>query len=62
MVHLIGYEEELNCRDGFRWSPIVRTLPIGRLMRKIKDYLMLNTTDSEYPKAIIRGIPLLREN
>ncbi len=54
------YEEEFDCRDGFRWSPDSRKIAYWQVdARKIRDYLMLNTTDSiysfvvpvEYPKV-----------
>lgn len=44
------YEEEFDCRDGFRWSPDSRSIAYWKLdASKIKNYLMLNTTDSIYP-------------
>ena len=54
------YEEEFYCRDGFRWSPDSRHLAYWQIdANRIRDYLMLNTTDSiysfvipvEYPKV-----------
>ncbi|MCD8741389.1 DPP IV N-terminal domain-containing protein [Mucilaginibacter roseus] len=55
------YEEEFGCRDGFRWSPDSKSIAYWQIdARKIKNYLMLNTTDSmvysyvvpvEYPTA-----------
>ncbi len=54
------YEEELNCRDGFRWSPDGQHIAYWQIdANQVKDYLMLNTTDSiyqfvvpvEYPKV-----------
>ena len=54
------YEEEFGCRDGFRWSPDSRSIAYWQIdATKIRNYLMLNTTDSiysftvpvEYPKV-----------
>lgn len=55
-----AYEEEFGCRDGFRWSPDGTSLAYWQIdATKIKDFLMINNTDSiysfnvpvEYPKA-----------
>ena len=47
------YEEEFNCRDGFRWSPDSRNIAFWKIdATKIRDYFMLNTTDSVYSKVI----------
>jgi dipeptidyl-peptidase-4 len=55
-----AYEEEFFCRDGFRWAPDGRSLAYWQIdARKIRDFLMINNTDStyaftvpvEYPKA-----------
>ncbi|UEG53566.1 DPP IV N-terminal domain-containing protein [Mucilaginibacter daejeonensis] len=44
-----AYEEEFDCRDGFRWSPDSRNIAYWQIdARKIRNYLMLNTTDSAY--------------
>ncbi len=54
------YEEEFDCRDGFRWSPDSKSIAFWQIdANQIRDYLMLNTTDSiysftvpvEYPKV-----------
>lgn len=54
------YEEELSCRDGFRWSPDSRFIAYWQVdASKIKNFLLINNTDSlysfvkavEYPKA-----------
>jgi dipeptidyl-peptidase-4 len=54
------YEEEFGLRDGFRWSPDSRLIAYWQLdATGIRDYLLLNTTDSlysftvpiQYPKA-----------
>lgn len=50
------YEEELDCRDGFRWSPDSRHIAYWQLDTKgINNYYLLNTTDSLYPS--IKAIP-----
>lgn len=55
-----AYEEEFDCRDGFRWSDDSKSIAYWQLdARKIRNFLMINTTDSiysfnipvEYPKA-----------
>ncbi len=44
-----AYEEELFCRDGFRWSPDSKKIAYWHVDASgIRDYLMLNTTDSIY--------------
>ncbi len=44
-----AYEEEFDCRDGFRWSPDSRNVAYWQIdATKIRNYLMLNTTDSTY--------------
>lgn len=54
------YEEEFDCRDGFRWSPDSRNIAYWQIdATKIKNFLLINNTDSiysftipiEYPKA-----------
>jgi dipeptidyl-peptidase-4 len=54
------YEEELNLRDGFRWSPDGKRIAYWQLNDSgVRDYLLLDTTDSlysytipiQYPKA-----------
>lgn len=55
-----AYEEEFGARDGFRWSPDGRSIAYWRLDASgIRDFLMINNTDSlysftipvEYPKV-----------
>ncbi|HVG40378.1 MAG TPA: S9 family peptidase [Chitinophagaceae bacterium] len=55
-----AYEEEFDCRDGFRWSPDGKSIAYWRIdATKIKNFLLINNTDSlysftipiEYPKA-----------
>ncbi|GAB4310655.1 MAG: S9 family peptidase [Bacteroidales bacterium] len=54
------YEEELSCRDGFRWSPDGMRIAFWQLdATATPDFLMINNTDSlysytipvQYPKA-----------
>ncbi len=54
------YEEEFNCRDGFRWSPDSKHIAYWQIdARQIRNFLMINNTDSlysftipvEYPKV-----------
>jgi len=54
------YEEEFACRDGFRWSPDGKCIAYWQIdATKIRDFLMINNTDSiysynvpvEYPKV-----------
>lgn len=54
------YEEEFDCRDGFRWSSDSRQIAYWQIdARSIRNFLMINNTDSlysftipvEYPKA-----------
>ncbi|HEY4110338.1 S9 family peptidase [Puia sp.] len=57
-----AYEEELDCRDGFRWSPDGLHIAYWQIdANKIKDYLMLNTTDSTYPFVVPVEYPVAGE-
>lgn len=55
-----AYEEELDCRDGFRWSPDSRSIAYWQIdARKIRNYLMLNTTDSAYSYTVPVEYPIV---
>jgi dipeptidyl-peptidase-4 len=44
------YEEEFDLRDGFRWSPDGRAIAFWQFdMTGIRDFLLINDTDSLYP-------------
>ncbi len=54
------YEEEFDCRDGFRWSPDSKSIAYWKIdATAIRNFLLINNTDSiysfvkpvEYPKA-----------
>ena len=57
------YEEEFGCRDGFRWSPDGSKIAFWQVdANKIRDYYMLNTTDSNYSKVIPVEYPKVGES
>jgi dipeptidyl-peptidase 4 len=56
------YEEEFNCRDGFRWSPDSKNIAYWQIdANQIKDFYMINTTDAIYPKLIPVEYPKVGE-
>ena len=56
------YEEEFGCRDGFRWSPDGSKIAFWQVdANKIRDYYMLNTTDSIYSQVIPVEYPKVGE-
>jgi dipeptidyl-peptidase 4 len=56
------YEEEMGCRDGFRWSPDGSKIAFWQVdATKIRDYYMLNTTDSVYSHVIPVEYPKVGE-
>ena len=58
-----AYEEEFGCRDGFRWSPEGSSIAFWQVdATKIKDYYMLNTTDSNYSQVIPVEYPKVGES
>lgn len=57
------YEEEFGCRDGFRWSPDGKNIAYWQLdATQIKNYLMINNTDSLYPFTIPVEYPVVGED
>lgn len=57
------YEEEFFCRDGFRWSPDSKTIAYWQIDASgIKDFLMINNTDSLYSFTIPVEYPKVGED
>jgi len=57
------YEEEFFCRDGFRWSPDGKSIAYWQIdANQIRDYYMLNTTDSVYSRVIPVEYPKVGES
>ncbi len=56
------YEEEFGCRDGFRWSADSKNIAYWQVdANQVKDYNMLNTSDSNYSKVIPVEYPKVGE-
>lgn len=56
------YEEELDLRDGWRWSPDGRSIAYWQMDTEgVSDYYMINNTDSLYPKIITIQYPVAGE-
>ncbi|MBK6929837.1 MAG: S9 family peptidase [Saprospirales bacterium] len=56
------YEEEFDCRDGFRWSPDSKKIAYWQIdANQVRDFLMINTTDSIYPFTIPVEYPKVGE-
>ncbi|HRF27984.1 MAG TPA: DPP IV N-terminal domain-containing protein, partial [Ferruginibacter sp.] len=56
------YEEEFNCRDGFRWSPDGREIAFWQIdATRIRDFYMINNTDSVYSRIIPVEYPKVGE-
>lgn len=57
-----AYEEEFGCRDGFRWSPDGKQIAFWQIDASgIRDFLMINTTDSIYAQTIPVQYPKVGE-
>jgi dipeptidyl-peptidase-4 len=55
-----AYEEELFCRDGFRWSPDSRSIAYWQVnATAIRDFLMIDNTDSMYSFTVPVQYPLV---
>jgi dipeptidyl-peptidase-4 len=58
-----AYEEEFGMRDGFRWSPDSKNIAFWQLdASHIKNFYILNNTDSIYPKLIEIEYPKVGED
>lgn len=52
------YEEELNCRDGFRWSPDSKKISFWQMdTQGMGTFYLINNIDSIYPKIISLPYP-----
>ena len=57
------YEEELDCRDGFRWAPDGQSIAYWQLdATKTPNYLMLDTTEKLYPYTVPVEYPVVGED
>lgn len=53
------YEEELDLRDGWQWSPDSKSIAYWQLDTDgVPDYLLINNTDSLYPKITTIQYPV----
>jgi dipeptidyl-peptidase-4 len=58
-----AYEEEFSCLDGFRWSPDGQFIAFWQIdANDIKDFYMINNTDSIYPYNIPVEYPKVGED
>ena len=57
------YEEEFFCKDGFRWSPDGKQIAFWQLdASKIRNFFMINNTDSIYSRVIPVQYPKVGED
>lgn len=57
------YEEEFGCRDGFRWSPDGKSVAYWQIdATNIRNFLMINNTDSIYSFVVPVEYPKVGEN
>lgn len=58
-----AYEEEFDCRDGFRWSPDSKSIAYWQLdANSVKNFLMIDNTDSLYPFTVPVEYPVAGED
>lgn len=58
-----AYEEEFSCLDGFRWSPDGKRIAYWQIdANTIRDFYMINTTDSIYSYTIPVEYPKVGES
>jgi dipeptidyl-peptidase-4 len=58
-----AYEEEFGCRDGFRWSPDGKNIAYWQIdASEIRNFLMINNTDSVYSYTIPVQYPKVGED
>ena len=58
-----AYEEEFDCRDGFRWSPDSKSIAYWQIdAGSIKKFYLINNTDSIYSRIIPIEYPKVGEN
>jgi len=58
-----AYEEEFDCRDGFRWSPDSKSIAYWQIdASDVKYFLMMNNTDSTYSFTIPVEYPKVGES
>jgi dipeptidyl-peptidase 4 len=58
-----AYEEELSCRDGFQWSPDNQHISYWNIdATKIRDFYMINDTDSVYSKVVPVEYPTIGQS
>jgi dipeptidyl-peptidase-4 len=58
-----AYEEEFDCRDGFRWSPDSKKIAYWQIdASKIRKFFLINNTDSIYSRVIPIEYPKVGQN
>ncbi len=58
-----AYEEEFDCRDGFRWSPDSKSIAYWQIdAGSIKKFYLINNTDSIYSRIIPIEYPKVGQN